>query len=388
MGKIVIIDDSINPKYLSNKNYNYYIVENHRVLPKRISEVNTSLVTHSTLCAMVLEKYSNNFELTNIALMPDKLGFFNVKDLIIALQFCQHIKPDIINMSIGTTSPSDFAIISDVIDKLCHLNICIVAALSNDDIITYPASQKNVFGVVCNHTINNKTKRIVRFDNNILGVDFFVKCPVSLCFEGEIIKQYLPSNSFGAPIITAEANNMIDKNPQLNGYSLLNSISFRTKMPSSIYIKKVVESTKKTEDKPTICLLLSDESQNHIPLKIVDYLQNNRRLNIVAFSLSDRVSDPRFIKMVKLPNNNFSKAIEDMQKLVKADLFLFVFAYREVPSFVSIYSAFDLTIELEKTSAKLTINCVKYLVNKKVKYCGHIKKLCRKIIKCFQQYGQ
>ena len=145
--KIALIDDAITSKIILNtQTQQLFIDDKYRLSSLNISDsVNNTSDTHADICSKIIRKYLPNCSLLNIVVKDhNTLGDFY--KLLTALEYLQYLDIDIINLSIGFTSRLYALKLYPIIKKLINRNIIIVAAHSNNDSITYPASFKNVIG--------------------------------------------------------------------------------------------------------------------------------------------------------------------------------------------------------------------------------------------------
>lgn len=74
------------------------------------------------------------------------------------------LKPDIIHLSLGSSKTSDVMILKLFIEKAIEAGITIVAAYNNNNTFTYPAHDKDVFGVVADYTSKMEPCQIERVE--------------------------------------------------------------------------------------------------------------------------------------------------------------------------------------------------------------------------------
>lgn len=147
--KIAIIDDGVNEEkiiYGDNIKIQSFCVKNNKIECCGFEHT----ITHGTLCAAILCKYLTSGNLYSIK-VKEYSSNGKVENLICAIQWCITQKINVISMSLGTQSYSDFTKVNCVTRKLLYNNIYLVSAQSNEGKYTLPACLNNVIGVESHH---------------------------------------------------------------------------------------------------------------------------------------------------------------------------------------------------------------------------------------------
>lgn len=231
--KLAIIDDGINEGL-----YNISpIEENIEITPqlnvrKRIG-YNPYLPSHGTICAAIIRKYLPNAPLTSVKILNGKSKCIK-EQLVKSIEWCIDNGIGLINLSLGTVDYRDFEFIRSVVNHAYERKVIIVAAYSNDDIITYPASLSNVIGVKCDR--NNQLKENEYFYNNLPwdSIEITARGSYTIKNFNGIEDNISASNSYAAPFITALVHNIMTTFPHIT----LEEIKDRLKLDSKNYIEK------------------------------------------------------------------------------------------------------------------------------------------------------
>jgi len=200
---VVFIDDGINrTPFGVDLVYDLEVIDDkdHTIVTRFGSDQDN--INHSTTCYGIVKKYCPDFICSSIKVLNDYNWKGSIERLLTALEWCLDKDIDIINLSLGTTSNFDAKKLLPIINKLAQ-NKLIIAAASNKNIATYPASFTSVVGVI---TTTDK-KNISIFTNSFEG--FTVKAPsehVLITNAGHTFTTE-HSNSCAAPYITALACN-------------------------------------------------------------------------------------------------------------------------------------------------------------------------------------
>lgn len=157
---------------------------------------------HGTMVAATIKLVSPNVEFYSINILDKDLSA-NGKLLINALDYCKNYNPDIVHLSLGTTSIKYRYSLKKSINSLIRNNIIIVAAAQNQGAKSYPAYFKNVVGVK-GHICNNYNE--IYYKNNF----FYGPLHLSPNLWGEEKKhKHICGNSISAAYITGYLCNII-----------------------------------------------------------------------------------------------------------------------------------------------------------------------------------
>ena len=156
---------------------------------------------HATICFKIIQNYAHTlFDAVSIKILDDDTHRANKDALIAAFRWCMENDIQLIHMSIGTTEPHDGEAIREMIGRLVEQGIVIVAANSNKGVQTYPAYDNRVIGVECDDMLEGD--QFVYTPNARTGIMFRASARHRLKESRFGITS--PSNSFAAPLITAQ----------------------------------------------------------------------------------------------------------------------------------------------------------------------------------------
>jgi len=143
---IAVVDDGISEGYFDSLCLEHDIVITKDFKAVASNSHNYPRRNHGTVCAGIVKKYCSNAKISSIKVLNDNM-LGSIGRLIKAIQWCIANEIDIINLSIGTIHRRDEKRLRETVDKADNKGIIIVAAQSNDDLLTYPACFHNVIGV-------------------------------------------------------------------------------------------------------------------------------------------------------------------------------------------------------------------------------------------------
>lgn len=204
--KAAIIDDGANPILFRNVS-NFIISRNLKV---KESDISFKYGIHATLCMSVINKYTDISDIhwLNIQIINTETGRSSHEQFIRALEFCEEQDVKLIHLSLGTREYSDFPEIETKINALLEKETVIVAALSNEGILTYPACINGVIGVKEDN--REKEFNYLYADDAIDNINFLAPAN-HLIRMGDKLEFIESSNSFAAPVITAKVIEILHK---------------------------------------------------------------------------------------------------------------------------------------------------------------------------------
>jgi len=202
MSRIAIIDTVVDVNRINPKTFK------HINLCEEIIEPEIDAISHGTMCAMVLDGCTSDYELINIQIFKDNdtKVFTDIGLLVKALELCKELNVDIISLSAVTSILSDSKHLFNLTQELAKDTI-IVSALDNMRYITVPTSYPHVLGVSADLFGLLLPGEIACAGDDPLGVDVYANCGFDFLYEQGLA----PSNSFAVPVVAAYINDYINK---------------------------------------------------------------------------------------------------------------------------------------------------------------------------------
>lgn len=207
--KIAIIDDGVD-WHVAHKFHNihshFYEVKKGKLFKQR-GIWRIYLSSHGTRCYAIYANAAQNlpcFDAYCIKVLDTNTRFSSVDDLEAALFWCLDKKIDIISISLGTVCYHDFDRLQNIINLLVTNGTIIIAAHSNDNLLSYPASLRNVIGVRCDYTGKLLDEHQYILIRNALSNIDIISCSKytglsSILYDDEIDNY----NSYATPYIAA-----------------------------------------------------------------------------------------------------------------------------------------------------------------------------------------
>lgn len=207
MIKVGIIDDGVD--YATGLNIVKSIQIDEDLKVKEISKLCDIKSIHGKYCALILDKYYKKVEYYSIKILKYRLGC-NRKQLIKSIEWCIENDIKVINMSLGTINYKDFEDIRKAIDRAYYKGVIIVAACNNNNVFTYPASNKKVIGVKSSGKLKEG-----EYKYNLYPLDGI---EITACGSHNLTsfkKKMTLCNSYAAPMITAKVCAILEEYPYL-----------------------------------------------------------------------------------------------------------------------------------------------------------------------------
>lgn len=198
--KIVIIDDPISSPRVLEKTVGIYRIcdeEEKHIKVDRLEE--PGFDTHSDVCCKIIMKSIKDVEFINIIFkevcMVGRIDYF-----VRALQLAARLQPDIVHLSVGTTTFNMFFSLFRAVNELTKRSI-VIAAESNDGKLTFPACFPKVFSCKASYSEKKVGKKITinaeQYIRNNYG--FIMKIPndnsfAAAVFSGQMAAELQKSN--------------------------------------------------------------------------------------------------------------------------------------------------------------------------------------------------
>ena len=231
---IAIIESGIRSELLEKPmNYNMEITED-KSCKNFLYNFGEQLFLHGTNCALIIEKYCPEANLTGIKIL-DNDGKGILDKLEPALEWCFHKGITLINLSLGTTHFQDKNAIRQVVNHYVNKGMIFIAATANNGYKTYPASFSSVIGVASGDEFDINTNLL--YHN---GVDLIAPS------DHEIMVRENPvtlknSNSYAAPYVTAKVCCLMSENQKYGICNLKNELFMRKTRHFTAYYPDWIE---------------------------------------------------------------------------------------------------------------------------------------------------
>lgn len=204
--KAALIDDGIDSNSnLFGANIIYYELQNGLMNQVEPND-KIAMVTHGSICSMIFTYYSEvaNYDLFSLKIIDSRSQKTSISNMLAALEWCLDHGIQLVCMSIGSTRHSDFSRVEKTIDKLTERGVTIVAACSNMNTITFPASARNVIGVRCDPSGLLKDKEYLYLKHDFSNINI-ISSTSHEQLSSRIGMTIPKANSFATPYIAALA---------------------------------------------------------------------------------------------------------------------------------------------------------------------------------------
>lgn len=206
--KVAIVDDGVYKSSVPQ----YLVTDEHRVV--QVSD-RRCILNHATQCYNIYSSVADNKECVSIKVGDyDSTGKLSSNKLITALEWCCHNGIDLISLSLGTSYVNEFRRYEKVMDELIEKNIIVVAAINNNNRLTFPASRDGIIGVRFDKEYKLPSGKYEYLENELTGTNIVVN-PL-MREAGSRNTSIEPHNSFAVPYIAALISNELSKNNSIN----------------------------------------------------------------------------------------------------------------------------------------------------------------------------
>lgn len=201
--KVVIIDNGLNQKLyheLTGKYAKSYKIQDKTCVLEG-DDTHLYGINHGTVCAALLGEFTGDIELLSISVNEE--GNLPVKNLETALIWCINNQVNVICMSIGITRLVEITRMLPLFHMLAMKGRFVIAADSNNGLITYPAALSTVIGV----RYVNRGNNISIIKNPMDGIDIEADMPQSnILRKLKADYNFIPpiTNSIVTPYVTSK----------------------------------------------------------------------------------------------------------------------------------------------------------------------------------------
>ncbi len=219
--KVAIIDDGFDwhtSKKFHNAHTYFYEVKNGKIKKQR-GIYHIYLSSHGTRCLAIYANTVKNlspYDIYCIKALKPNTRYSSIDDLETALLWCLNNNISIISISLGTTYYKDYDRLRDIVQRLISNGTIIVAAHSNENLLSFPASFSSVIGVRCDYANELlQEEQYILLQKNLSNIDIISSCKYSNLNSvlDDEIDNY---NSYATPYIAALVHKGV-----INGYNSL-----------------------------------------------------------------------------------------------------------------------------------------------------------------------
>jgi len=207
---VALIDDGIDPGSVPLERLKYDLSISDAGLIENRNPHDRILTDHGTTCAKIILKYSTSVEFCSLRIFHTTELHASCAQLIAAMQWCYEKKIPIVHLSIGSGFPSEHWGLRNIIAQMLHQHQIIVAAASNTDWYSTPASIAGVISVKADPQMSG-FEYSVASDTDRIAFRASSKHEIEKGRDISYLTQV--ANSYAAPTVTAAVNNYLTKHP-------------------------------------------------------------------------------------------------------------------------------------------------------------------------------
>ncbi|AUM88833.1 peptidase [Clostridium botulinum] len=274
---VAIIDDGVNEKLYNTGVLKYNIEITPNLMIRERKKYDKYKSSHGTTCAAIIKKYLPYSVLSSIKILNDKCEG-SVEQLSLALKLCADKEINLINLSLGSTYFDDFKILKESLEYCYKKGVIIVAAISNENTYTYPASLTNIIGVKCDKKGRIKEGKYIYIENSLDGVNIISTGSHNIKNFKGINGITNNCNSFVVPFIISEVYNMMKENLHYD----LNSVKKYLKQKSSNNLLEEIDIVfKENYVSSDFEKYLRLKNNLDIPIILVNNFENSSKYNFL-----------------------------------------------------------------------------------------------------------
>ena len=211
--RIALIDDGIDYCHCPDlKVVQDLGVSNENVQTREIED--RILTNHGTTCARIINQYTHGAEFISLRLFHDTNLRTSCDHLITALKWCTQECIPIIHLSLGTNLLNDYYKLRPLIAEAISQNQVLIAACSNREEISYPATISGVLSVNADPFLQHDQFRIEFSDKGHFTI--YASSSHKLTSERANLYQTQIANSYAAPTITAKVHEFLKQFEELS----------------------------------------------------------------------------------------------------------------------------------------------------------------------------
>lgn len=316
---VAIIDDGVNEEVFSTVKdlvHNIEIIDKSNIV--QVADSNRYELSHGTICAAIVKKYAPDIIMSSIKVLHNMKG--SKEKLITAIEWCLANNIDVISLSLGTEDYRDYSALKKISNYAYSKGLLIVAASSNNNVITYPASLSNVIGVKCDQGEILKTGQYAFRYQEMDRIDIVASSVQWLNDQYNTAISIPLTNSYATPLVTALVSNIV------YNYEVkkIESIKLRLKENSNNDDNRIYNPYFNTAvdwvDKASLIEIGEFDQQNDYELDIVDIFTINENDEVLAAAkqyLNRNKEELRHIDTIIINvSNKYNKSI-DAQQLIE-----------------------------------------------------------------------
>lgn len=216
---ITIIDDGIDISLNREIDIVYDMVIELDGLVRERAKEEAILTYHGTTCAAIIRKYAPKARFCSLRIFDEVKLRTDYRKLTSALEWCYERRIPIVHLSVGTSHLSDYGEIRKIVSKMLASKQIIIAAHSNTDMYTMPASIAGVFGVIADEKMSEATYDIFEYENvcDVSRSDthhsYLIKASSKhkVDFDAGVLSCTPVTNSYATPTVTSAVFNIISQ---------------------------------------------------------------------------------------------------------------------------------------------------------------------------------
>jgi hypothetical protein len=214
-------------------------------------------------------------------------------------------------LSIGTTRLSDYEKLQEELQRLHETKAFVLAAVSNDNLVTLPAHCEGIFPVICDRTNHIPPWRVGHIYPYGLEPHFVANSQIILPHKTKALSH---SNSLAVPVVAAQANALINRG--INKHELHDQLrQISIPLPNHIFHDFV-----RNEVSPTVVFWFGGIDMIQFASETMAHFATNMGYEAVCLASQKVKHDPRFFFMNDSDIASVSSSLSFIIKHAAADI--------------------------------------------------------------------
>ncbi|HEX3047678.1 MAG TPA: S8 family serine peptidase [Bacillota bacterium] len=271
--EIVLLDDGINESvYQLTRPVQSIEITKHGIIKER-NKYNPNQASHGTICAAIIQTYAPGAAVHSVKILDENTRGFMMQ-LVRGIRWCMDSGFKLINLSLGSIHLQDYPVMQKIVNEAYRQGLIIVAACSNKNLFTYPASLENVIGVRCD---SNELLQQKEYYYHICpddGIEITANGAHCLRMANGREEKLYPANSYATPLITAKVYHFLKRYPEatleeVKKYLYQNAVNYNPRFRRQLKFTRSIDWVHQA-----ILYCLRPQTQKYETMPIPGYVQN------------------------------------------------------------------------------------------------------------------
>lgn len=207
MVEIAVVDTGVSLNYFDNVTALKSSKNFSDINKMSNDEIPNNIITHGTICASIIKNYAPSAPLHSLNVFEN--GICKLESVVAAMKYCLELNIKIVNISFGVNYIDNDDILKDIVNIAVEKGIIIIAAVSKNGIVTYPAYYDGVISVGVQNELKLRKNKIRTNKNPLSTVDVFA-CGIQRLYKNMHLRHITTNEpSYATAVVSALVYNML-----------------------------------------------------------------------------------------------------------------------------------------------------------------------------------